>query len=197
MNKKLIKVITPVALMAVVGTGFSAWVFNKTATQSTNGLTITIGAATEGGTIRISNANKAKFEINQGTTIAKNTKGSGGLCDDGLSFTYDSLSADYYNSGNGRTDDNEESDKQSITRTYAVELDSALSKYFTIVQGKTGKWEDEVDLASGDENTGTALIIDWVEGMKPLNMTQYKTMTSALANATITVTFTATVVDAK
>lgn len=210
MNKKLLKVITPVALMAVVGTGFSAWVFNKTATNSTDALTVTIGTATEGGAIQINNASTATFTIEQGTTIAKNllaTDVGDGVTtyDNGLSFKWGSLNADYYNDGNKRDDKGEESASQSITRKYEVSLDDALKQYFEIKKGGEGKWTDNTIIGTGVDGDacGSTLVLDWVEGKKPQNMTQYKAMKKVLTGsedgtsvtAKITVKFTATVSD--
>lgn len=212
MNKKLLKVITPVALMAVVGTGFSAWVFNKTATNSTDALKITIGTVTEGGAISISDADSATFTIEQGSTIAKNVRatdnhGSSPVSyDDGLSFDYGSLSANYYNDkADEGSDNDEESADQKIDREYTVTLDDALSQYFEIKKGERGNWKDNTILASAtkDGDEGTTLVLDWKTGKKPQNKTEYNAMKTVLTGsadgtsvtAKITVKFTATVSD--
>ena len=169
-----VSIISGVALVALVGTGFAAWTFNKTATAD-KGSNVVITTDTSVGTLVVENVT-VNLILDQGS-LAWGTYDS---TEDSIT-TVSSLELTY--TGSASLND--------VTGvTISVAITNGASSYVTLDDGSfdSGTCTNNVKVWNY-----TLPTITWVDGQKPTTQSAFDTMESALASATVTFAFTATV----
>lgn len=177
-----ISIIATLSTLALVGTAFAAWQFNKSAEANANS-NVTITAKTEVGTLEV---NPATFYLTLdygfiGFTSSDYTDSeaavSDGLTEVTLKYT-------------GNTQSKDVSDVTIDNPTFVV--DPALANYVNITGGSLAA-------PTTSENVKQAVYtlpsVAWVDGKKPTTKAQYEAMKTALASAKVAFTFTATVAE--
>ena len=173
-----ISIIATLSTLALVGTAFAAWQFNKSAEANANS-NVTITAKTEVGTLEV---NPATFYLTLdydfiGFTSSDHTNSeaavSDGLAEVTLKYT-------------GNTQSKDVSDVTIDNPTFVV--DPALANYVSITGGSLAAPTTSENIKQAVYTLPT---VAWVA--KPTTKAQYESMKTALASAKVAFTFTATV----
>ena len=175
-----ISIIATLSTLALVGTAFAAWEFNKSANANANS-NVTITAKSEVGTLEV---NPATFYLTLdynylGFTSSDHTNDENAVSDglQQVTLTY-----------TGSAQSNDVSDVTIETPTYVV--DSAISTYVSITGGSLGTPNPNNNIKTVVYTLPT---VAWVDGKKPTTKAQYDAMKTALASAKVAFTFEATV----
>lgn len=205
LNRKLLALILPaVAVSALVGSGFSAWYFDENSvnkeSQNVN-VSITDMVDNAVGTLNLSEVQATTLTLDQGgyqnaTVLNK-----------GISFDEVSVGAEFTFNGNSYTNLSSAGMKVEVTTT--VTFTESLLEYvnviglsgytpnsnvYTLTQDVTSDagLTDTITLMSN----GNCMFLEYKEGKKPQNSTDYGTMKTNLASASITFEWSAAVVTA-
>ena len=173
-----ISAVATMGALALVGTAFAAWQFNKSAVKEVNAnVAITKDASV--GEITLSQET-FYLTLDQefiGWTVSDHTDDEAAVSD-GLT----SLAVTYTGSAAA-------GDVSDVNLTAGFVADSAFNAYISITGGSLGT---PTASANVKEATYTLPTVAWVS--KPSTKAQFDAMKSALAGAKVTFTFTATVV---
>lgn len=172
-----ISIIATVGALALVGTAFAAWQFNKSAEKvSTSNVAITKDASV--GEIAL---NPETFYLTLDQDVLAWTTGNHNDKDETINDAITKLTVTYTGSAKSK-------DVSDVTLTASFNADDAFASYVSITGGGLGT-------ATGTENVKeadyTLPTLAWVA--KPTTQAQFDAMKSALASAKVTFTFTATV----
>lgn len=183
--KNKISMISCVAAMALVGTGYAAWTFSKDATQTATGNVNITAKADEVGTLTVDN-DSFYLVIDQGFL--------------GWATTQNATASDIskvvltYSGAEGKSTADNTNWKIDETIKFTCTFDgSALSEYivFTNVADTeyTKSYTGLADITL-DYNLPT---VSWKDGAKPENETEYDAMVTAIGSTTVDLSFTAEV----
>ena len=175
-----ISLIATLSTLALAGTAFAAWEFNKSATLAANSnVAITLDASD--GDLAL---NPATFYLTLDQDVLAFTSSNHADDDEAISDQLTTVTLIY----TGSDKSNDVSDVTINLPTY--ELDSALEVYITATGGSLG-----TPTASGNEKevVYTLPTLAWVVNKKPTTQAQYDAMKAALASAKISFSFSATV----
>ncbi len=171
-----LSIISSVAALAIVGTGFAAWQFSDSASSAADG-NVAITDKTEAGTLTV---NPASFVLTLDQNFLK-WQSAANDADDTSDITTVELT--YKGSENNNV-------KEEID--FSCDIDNGLAAYVTIGDGS---FANDVMEYVGTEivNTYTLPEISWVDGQKPETQKEYDDMKTALDGKKVTFTFEAAV----
>ena len=174
-----ISIIATVGALALVGTAFAAWQFNKSAEKaSTSNVTITKDASIGEITLDPETFYLTLDQDTLGWTLSDHTNK-----EEAVEDVFDTVKVTYTGSAKSN-------DVSDVTLDVTFTVDSAISTYVSVTGGSLG-----TPTASGNKKEAnyTLPTLAWVEGKKPTTQAKFDAMTDALAGAKVTFTFTATV----
>jgi len=172
-----ISAVATMGALALVGTAFAAWQFNKSAEKVVDA-NVAITKDTSVGEITLSQET-FYLTLDQeflGWTVSDHTNSEEAVTDGLTSFTVT------------YTGSEAAGDVSDVTLTAAFAADSAFDAYISVTGGALGT---PTAHANVEEATYTLPTVAWVN--KPTTKAQFDAMKSALAGAKVTFTYTATV----
>jgi len=172
-----ISAVATMGALALVGTAFAAWQFNKSAEKVVDA-NVAITKDTSVGEITLSQET-FYLTLDQeflGWTVSDHTNSEEAVTDGLTSFTVT------------YTGSEAAGDVSDVTLTAAFAADSAFDAYISVTGGALGT---PTAHANVEEATYTLPTVSWVN--KPTTKAQFDAMKSALAGAKVTFTYTATV----
>jgi hypothetical protein len=181
-----VALISGLGCLALVGTGFAAWVYNDGVVADKSGEVNAVAADVESysAIITPSVAGAIKLDEDDTATVSGTHKGKIVWTTDfaaSATIAADSTKTD----GNGTTPENE-FNTADYTLTYTITVDAGLSDYVTIKSGKeSGTW------VSGKALPTVAADFSFNNDNAPQTPTAYQAMKTAIASKKITITFKA------
>lgn len=176
---KLLNKVTLVSVLgcaAVVGTGFAAWTFNQSATAGSKANVLITSTATEG-TLEAS-ATQLYLILDQSEVYFSTSNDEATALENKVT----SITLTY-------TGSEESSDVSDVSFSFTQNVSSSLTTYISVSEGSLS---DAVALDNVKTVEFTLPTLTYTDN-KPTTIAKYNEMKSAVADATITFSFTATV----
>ena len=175
-----ISIIATISTLAVVGTAFAAWQFNKSAQKASNSnVVITKDDSVGEITLQYETFYLTLDQDTLAWTSVDNTDAetaTGVITTNKVTYT-------------GSDKANDVSD---VTLTVTYTVDSAISTYVTISGGELGARVENQNVLEQDYTLPT---LTWVEGKKPTTKKAFDAMKAALAGAKVAFTFKADIAE--
>lgn len=172
-----ISIIATLSTLALVGTAFAAWEFNKSAVQAANSnVTITKDASV--GTITL---NPSTFYLTLDQDVLAFTQSDHSDDANAVSDTITTVEFKY-------TGSSKSNDVSDVTLSVTYSVDSAIASYVTVSGGSLGTATETNNVKTADYTLPT---LAWAD--KPATQAEFDAMKTALSGAKIAFTFTATV----
>jgi hypothetical protein len=171
-----ISLISGLGVLALVGTGFAAWSFSEGNTAATDGQANVLTVASTTGKVTIL-TQTASFTLDELYDSSSSAILSSGKIQGVITWSGE-ISAKYTGAtGDGAT----------VSRTWTASIGTGLSTYIQFVGTGTGTWVDSTAI--------TLPALQFITDKAPQKLTDYNTMSTAIAGAKITFSFSAAIVD--
>lgn len=176
-----ISIIATLSTLALVGTAFAAWEFNKEAEQAAQSNVAITKDASVGELV----LDPETFYLTLDQQVLSFTEADHSNSDAAISDQITTIDLEYTGSAKSN-------DVSDVTLKAEYSVDSAIATYVTVSGGAMGAQTNNANKATA---TYTLPSLAWVDGKKPTTQAQFDAMKTALAGAKISFTFTAEIAE--